>query len=210
MSTRSIRVALVNDHPVVVEGLRALLAPYSDRVRVVELASQANVVSSVDLALYDAFAVGAGAGTLEELLVNPVVSRVAVYTWDATPERVQTAFDQGVAGWLSKALDAPELVKALEAVHAGQWVVPRVAADADTATGDWPGRAQGLTAREAEVVTLISLGLNNNEIAEQTYLSINTVKSYIRSAYRTMGVTTRSQAVLWGLDHGLRPSHYGR
>ena len=44
--------------------------------------------------------------------------------------------------------------------------------------------------------------MSNHEIARQTYLSINSVQSYIRAAYRTMGVTSRSQAVLWGIDHG--------
>jgi len=62
-----------------------------------------------------------------------------------------------------------------------------------------------LTARESEIIALITTGLSNNEIARQTYLSINSVKSYIRSAYRRMGVSSRSQAVLWGVQHGLAP-----
>lgn len=70
----------------------------------------------------------------------------------------------------------------------------------------WPGRDHGLTPRESEIVSLVTSGLSNNEIAERTYLSINSVKSYIRSAYRTMGVTSRSQAVLWGIDHGMAPT----
>ena len=63
-------------------------------------------------------------------------------------------------------------------------------------------RAQGLTCREAEVVALITQGLSNAEIARRSYLSINSVKSYIRTAYRKMGVTTRSEAVLWGVGYG--------
>ena len=49
-------------------------------------------------------------------------------------------------------------------------------------------------------------GLSNGEIAARTFLSINSVKSYIRSAYRAMGVSTRSQAVLWGIDNGMAPT----
>ena len=74
------------------------------------------------------------------------------------------------------------------------------------ASQSWPGRDHGLTPRESEIIALVTSGLSNNEIAERTYLSINSVKSYIRSAYRTMGVTTRSQAVLWGIDHGMAPT----
>lgn len=205
MSTGPVRVALVNDHPVVIQGLRALLASYPQRVRALELPAPTSVATPVDLALYDPFATGAEEETLASLLANPVIARVAVYSWDLTPDRMQSAFDRGVAGWLSKTWDAAELVEALEAVRAGQRVAPRGGSNGYDVSGDWPGRLGGLTAREAEVITLITQGLNNNEIAELTHLSINTVKSYIRSAYRTIGVTTRSQAMLWGLDHGLRP-----
>ena len=60
----------------------------------------------------------------------------------------------------------------------------------------------GLTRREAEVVALIVRGRSNRQIAEGTRLSPNSVKSYIRSAYRKMGVLTRTQAVAWGIQHG--------
>ena len=58
-------------------------------------------------------------------------------------------------------------------------------------------------AREAEIIALITRGLSNKDIAARCFLSINSVKSYIRSAYRRMGVTSRSQAVLWGVRHGM-------
>ncbi|MDO9498020.1 MAG: LuxR C-terminal-related transcriptional regulator, partial [Nocardioides sp.] len=56
-----------------------------------------------------------------------------------------------------------------------------------------------------EVVALITQGLSNQEIADRCYLSINSVKTYVRTAYRKMQVTRRSQAVLWGIAHGLAP-----
>ena len=59
--------------------------------------------------------------------------------------------------------------------------------------------------REAEIVALITQGLSNQEIADRSYLSINSVKTYIRTAYRKMGVERRSQAVLWGIQHGFQP-----
>ena len=66
----------------------------------------------------------------------------------------------------------------------------------------WVGQEVGLTERKAEVVALITLGMTNRELAGRCFLSINTVKSYIRTAYRKMGVRNRSSAVLWGLAHG--------
>lgn len=69
----------------------------------------------------------------------------------------------------------------------------------------WPGEDHGLTERESEVVSLITCGLPNLEIAKRLYLSINSIKTYIRAAYRKMGVRTRAQAVLWGVRHGFLP-----
>ena len=71
--------------------------------------------------------------------------------------------------------------------------------------GDWPGRSAGLTPREAEILALITQGLSNQEIADRAFLSINSVKTYIRTAYRKINVTSRSQAVLWGVDNGFKP-----
>ena len=68
---------------------------------------------------------------------------------------------------------------------------------------DWPGRSEGLTARESEMLALITQGKSNAEIAAITYLSPNSVKTYIRSAYAKIGVTSRTQAVLWGVRYGL-------
>ena len=62
-----------------------------------------------------------------------------------------------------------------------------------------------LSAREAQVVALIVQGLSNAEIAATAFLSINSVKTYIRTAYRKIGVTRRAQAVVWGMTHGFAP-----
>ena len=64
------------------------------------------------------------------------------------------------------------------------------------------GRDVNLTEREREVMALIVSGVSNQEAADELYLTINTVKSVIRSAYAKMGVQSRSQAVAWGVHHG--------
>jgi DNA-binding NarL/FixJ family response regulator len=64
-----------------------------------------------------------------------------------------------------------------------------------------------LSEREIEVLRLIGTGVTNHEVADRMFLSINTVKSYIRSAYRKIGLTSRSQAVIWAIDHGIVPTH---
>jgi two-component system, NarL family, response regulator LiaR len=63
-----------------------------------------------------------------------------------------------------------------------------------------------LSARESEVIALIAQGLSNQEIAERAYVSINSIKTFIRSAYRKLGIERRTQAVLWATEHGFLPT----
>jgi len=64
------------------------------------------------------------------------------------------------------------------------------------------GRDLGLTPREIRILALIAQGLSNEEMAARDYLSINSIKTYIRGAYRKIGVRSRSQAVMWAIQHG--------
>ena len=201
-----LRVAVVNDYEIVVAGVAAMLAPHHDRVSIVELSSGLPVLSDVDVILYDTFAQIQGDGVDLEDLVHGSDARVVIFSWNVQPDLVRRALERGAAGYLSKGLSADEVVAALEAVHGGETVTPRESADAvDPGAGQWPGREHGLTARESEVVALITQGLSNQEIAERTYLSINSVKTYIRTAYRKIAVNRRSQAVAWGMRHGFEP-----
>lgn len=201
-----IRVALVNDYEVVVRGLADMLRSYRTRVDVVELTAGAPVGAPVDVALYDTFAQSAAdPGGVARLVANPDVRRVAVYTWNLDPTLLRASLRVGASAYLSKRLPASALVDAVEAVHAGEVVVSPDQGRGEVIGGDWPGREEGLTARESEVLALITQGMTNAEIVERTGLSINSIKSYIRSCYRKIDVTSRSRAVLWGLAHGFTP-----
>lgn len=212
-------VAVVNDCQLVVDGVAGMLRPYTDRVRVVELDCRLPVAAAVDIALYDAFAVDVQQTQLQPHLDNPRIGALVVYTWRLTDDEVHRMLGLGVRGVLAKNLDAPQLLAALEAIHAGETVVreadslagaqrpgngDRDEADPESLTHPLPDH--GLTAREAEVIALVALGLSNAEITRRLYITSNTLKSYIRTAYRKMGVERRTQAVTWALDHGLHPS----
>jgi two-component system, NarL family, response regulator LiaR len=205
MDGRAVRVAVVNDYELIVVGVAALLEPYRDRIQVVELDSKVEVVSDVDVILYDTFGLVQGSAVDVDSLVRRCDAQVVVYSWNLAPELVEKTLQRGVAGYLSKGLDAEALVAAIEAVHRGKRVRPRPQDPTERDAGSWPGRDEGLTMREAEIIALITQGLSNQEIADRSYLSINSVKTYIRTAYRKMGVARRSQAVLWGIQHGFEP-----
>jgi DNA-binding NarL/FixJ family response regulator len=205
-----ITVAIVDDYDVVVMGLANMFNQYRDRVVVTELVSNEPVVDTVDIALYDSFAQPeSDEEEISVLVNNPRARRVVVYTWNFHPDLIRSARQQGAHGYLSKTLPAQKLVEALEAVHSGETVISDTPPRARSAAGlDWPGRGEGLSDRESEILALITQGKSNAEVAALTYLSPNTVKSYIRSIYRKITVGSRTQAVLWGVNHGFTPDHH--
>jgi DNA-binding NarL/FixJ family response regulator len=204
-------VALVDDYDVVLTGVASMLDPYRHRVLVAEIDANEPLHDTVDIALYDSFAQPepeAERDEIDVLVGSPHARRVVIYTWNFHPELIETARRKGAAGYLSKTLPARDLVAALEAVHAGEHVVSDPPRRARAAVGlDWPGRHEGLTDREAEILALITQGKSNADVAKLTFLSPNTIKSYIRAVYRKIGVESRTQAVLWGVDHGFTPDH---
>jgi len=208
--SRPLTVALVDDYDVVLKGLAHMFDDYRDRIVVSEIDSNASLEDSVDIVMYDSFAQPeSDQQELNALVNNPRARNVVVYTWNFHPVLVGTAREQGVKGYLSKTLAAHELVSALELVHAGEEVISEPARRSGSAIGlDWPGRREGITDRESEILALITQGKSNAEVAALTYLSPNTVKSYIRNTYRKIGAQSRSQAVLWGVEHGFRPDHH--
>ncbi len=190
-----VTLALVNDYEVVVRGLARMLEPFEGRVRIVELTASGPSRAPADIALYDTFAT--------DLAFGPDVKaqHLVLYTAHTSNEFMTAARANGADAVLSKALISEELVAALERIRDGEILMVGGPPNAES-PGVWPAQTIGLTEREAEIVALITQGMRNEEIAERLYLSINTVKSYIRSAYRKMGVDSRSHAVLWGVDHG--------
>jgi two-component system, NarL family, response regulator LiaR len=200
-----LRVAIMDDYPVIVSGVQKLLAPYADRVNVVELVSMLPVSAEVDLLLYDTYSHEKAEGQVVDV-IEETDARVVLYTWQLREEAVSEALARGAAACLSKSLPAEELVTALERVHRGETVISeKPADDAPIAPDAWPGKEFGLSPRESEVLALICQGLSNQEVADRAYLSINSVKTFIRSAYRKIGVQRRTQAVLWATEHGFLP-----
>jgi DNA-binding NarL/FixJ family response regulator len=205
-----ISVALVDDYDIVLIGLSHMFDAYRDRIAIAEIDANRPVSKDVDIVLYDSFAQPqANSDELKVLIDNPRASRVAIYTWNFHPDLIDNAIRKGARGYLSKTLPARELVDALEAIHAGEIVISPAPGKARPARGlDWPGRSEGLTERESEILALITQGKSNADVAATTFLSLNSIKSYIRSIYRKIDVKSRTQAVLWGVEHGFKPDHH--
>ena len=211
MPSPPLRVAVVNDYDIVVSGVARMLADHRDRVQVVERDIRLPVLSDVDIVLCDMFGQVVGDGVEFGELVAEGRAKLVVYAWKTDPASVERALAAGAAGYLSKSLDSAQLVDALEAIHSGEVVTTPAAAYADVREhGDWPGRAAGLSVRESEVLALVAKGLRNREIAASLGLSVNSIKTYIRSCYAKLEVTRRAQAVRWALENGFAPERIRR
>ena len=198
-----ITVALIDDYDVVLIGLAHMFDRYRDRVVVAEIDAEEPLATSVDVALYDTFAQPeADHDDIGVLIASPRARHTAVYTWNFHPELVQSALAQGASGYLSKTLPAHALVAAIESIHGGEVVISPDPGKARIDVGlEWPGKPEGLSNRESEILALITQGKPNSEIARLTYLSPNTIKTYIRSAYRKIGVKDRAEATAWTRTH---------
>lgn len=202
--SRPVRVALIDNFEVSVAGLRSLLAPYAGRVTLLDLGRAMTKPASVDVILYEPVRQTPSSQAMLRDLVRASHTSAVVYSWRDKEGDLSGSF----TAHLSKALPAAELVNALEALHDGdRSPTRRIPSDHGplTVIRGAQKRDYDLTPREAEILTLVTQGLTNQEIGAQLYLSINSVKTYIRAAYRKIEVTRRAQAVAWGMEHGLAP-----
>ena len=197
--SRPVRVTLAHECELVTRGVGEMFAGYPSRIELVPAYADGAPALDVDITLHDSLAGRTADSAGRPVLPASYGGVLVTYTWNARPGLVELALAHGARGCLAKSLPAPALVAALEAVHRGEVVVEC----------GLRGRRRGaepvetpLTPREADVVSLITQGFDNFSIARETSLSINSVKTYIRSAYQKMGVSSRSQAVLWGVRHG--------
>jgi DNA-binding NarL/FixJ family response regulator len=221
-----IRVLIADDQRVVREGLSMLIGLIDD-VKVVGVAcdgaeavrlaeAQQPDVILMDLRMPDLDGIAATAQLRERL----PAARVLVLTTYADEDAIVPALQAGARGYLTKDASAEQIETAIRAVHAGQThldpaVQERLVAavisrppSPDFADPGSPGaRARrppdGLTTREAEVLSLLASGLSNAEIAQRLYLSHATVKTHINRIFAKTGVRDRAQAVRYAYQHGL-------
>ncbi len=208
---------MVDDHEMVIEGLKAMLAAFSSRVTVVGQAVGAdrvlNVVTSLDpdIVLCDVRMQGSsGLDVCQQLCKRDPTRKVVMLSVYDDEQYLFQALRVGAAGYLLKSISSEELVRQLEFAHRGETAIdPGMAARAvDTAARlqrdeFWPGARQGLTQRESEILALVVNGLSNRAIAARLVIGDETVKTHLSSIYRKLGVNDRTGAVATALREGI-------
>ncbi len=195
---RPLKVVIVNDFELVVRGLAALLAPFPERVEVVQMVAGGEPHGPADIALFDTFGGRRSAlSRVDAMADDPSLGKVVLYTWDL-PEGFATDIGKrAIDAVILKSTTGEQLVDALERIHRGEPVAP---AENDR----FPG-VPTLSEREREVLALLGEGLSNRAIADELYLSVDTVKTHVRKVFKKLGVGNRTQAALMANEHGLAP-----
>jgi DNA-binding NarL/FixJ family response regulator len=212
-----VRLLLVDDHQVVLEGLRSMLASQSARVCILAATTDGEEALRLagelvpDVVLLDVRLKGAsGLDLCRDLVRRHPGIKVVFFTVYDDEQYLFQALRVGAAGFLLKTTTAPELADNLDRVMDGDVAVDpslagRVAMTAARLqSGEfWPGARLGLTQRESDVLGLMVRGLSNRAIALRLSIGEDTVKTHARSLYRKLEVTDRAQAVAAALREGI-------
>lgn len=211
------RLVIVDDHQMVLDGLKAMLRPYAAQVEVAgEASDPGEAVSLVarlepDAVLLDVRLRGAsGLDLCSGILAACPATKVVFLTVYDDEQYLYQALRVGAAGFLLKRIRGGELVEYLRRIGDGEVLIDpslagRVALSAARLhSGEfWPGAHLGLTQRESEVLSLLVAGLSNRAIAAKLVVSEETVKTHSRGIYRKLGVSDRAAAVTVALREGV-------
>jgi len=206
----AIRVMLVDDHEVIIDGVRAMLRSHADEIEIVSAVKTVDdamvllgTSPPLDLVLTDArLKTSSGFELLERMATQAIEVPVVFYTAYDDEAYLFRALRAGARGYLLKQATGAELVGLLQRVMEGEVMIdPSLAGRvallaARLQLGEfWPGAHLGLTQRESEILELVVKGMSTKAIAQSLFLGEETVKSHLSSLYRKLKVKSRAEAV---------------
>lgn len=212
-------VLIVEDHPIVAEGLRALLDGYPDLTVVATAKSVADVAAATGEACPDVAVVdfhlpdGTGADAADRIRARCLATAIVFLSADDSDERLLTAIEAGASSYLLKSASGEQIVESIRAAAAGQTLIPAgTIATALTrrrrAARERSRQAQvlaSLTPREREILTLMIDGIDNRAVAELLHISYATVRTHVRSILGKLNARSQLDAVAKASQLGLRP-----
>ena len=206
-----IRIAVADDHPVVREGLVAMLETQPDFAIVGSAASGTDALALVesadpDVLLLDLEMPGLdGVGVLSALRQSGARVRAIVFTVFDTDERIIAAVEAGAVGYLLKGAPRADVFSAVRVVAAGGSLLAPLAASAvlRRVRGESPPTAPSLTMRERMVLEHLARGLGNKQIAARLGITERTVKFHVSSVFTKLGAANRTEAVTRAAQAGL-------
>jgi NarL family two-component system response regulator LiaR len=194
---KPIRVALVNDYMIVLEGLRVLLRSSETEIQVIELDVRKGPRRDVDVTLLDTYGEpDTLSDRVRSLGADASNGAIVVFSFSDQPDAVSHATRAGAQGFISKAVPQEQIIEGIKAAARGEQVIVTQRSQHSQIDESlrWPGRGIGLTERESELLSLLSTGMTNSELGRHLYVSENTVKTHLRRLYAKLGVRNRAQA----------------
>jgi two-component system NarL family response regulator len=197
------RCLIVDDHPVVRAGVRAVLEQAFDAVEISEADSIENVgeVSGEhpDVVVVDPWRAGVDVGQVVERLRGDLKAPIVVFTSDGGARLLSEALKAGVKGYVRKDSPSEDLVRAIEAARGGEFYVdPGLSSTIVLDEGD-----RTLSARQREILQMLADGMQTDAVAEKLGLSTETVRTHTKRILAKLEASTRTQAVAIGIRHGL-------
>ncbi|MFJ9363912.1 response regulator [Nocardia sp. NPDC101769] len=207
-----IRILLVDDHPIVREGLRGILASEPDIEVVGEAATADEAVAAADsqepdVIFMDLRMPGDGVVAIERITTRKPTVKIVVVTTYNTDADILRAVEAGAVGFLLKDASRAVLVDAVRAAYRGESVLGRTVADR-LVRGIHRSAASALSSREIEVLTQVSKGLTNAQIGRILHIGESTVKTHLLRTYGKLNVSDRAAAVATAISLGLLPLEY--
>ena len=203
--TRNIRVLLVDDHPLVVQGIRGILETY-DHISVVACAvdgTQALTLMeqhSPDVVLMDLNMPGLnGLAATEFMLEKDPSAKILILSMHDSPEYISTAMRHGARGYVLKDVPTDEIVAAVETVFDGQTYF---SSGIETVLRSDSGRVQ-LTSREQTVLLELASGRSNKEVGEALNISVRTVETHRKNIKRKLGISSTAGLTRYALQNGV-------
>ena len=204
-----IRVAIVDDHTIVRNGLVSLLGAHAD-LEIVGAAGDGEEAVALcieqrpDVVLMDLSMPGVGGIEATRRIAEQAPGvQVVVLTSFMDRERIVDALNAGAIGYLLKDAEPEELVRGIHTAARGESPLDPRAARTMLGAQRTPDPLDALTDREREVLALVAEGLPNKQIGRRLEISEKTVKAHLTSIFRAIGVSDRMQAGLWARRHGL-------
>jgi DNA-binding NarL/FixJ family response regulator len=204
MPTTTLRVLVVDEHPVVRQGVRALLERGLDGAEVTDAASLATALDDMgtkqpDVTIVDPWRAGGDVESILTTLTSKFGSPIVVFTADGGARLLSDALKAGVKGYVRKDSPGEDLVRAIQAARDGDFYVdPALSSTIVLDDGD-----KTLSERQREILQMLADGMQTEAVAIKLGLSTETVRTHTKRILAKLGADTRTQAVAIGIRTGL-------
>ena len=195
---------IVDDHPVVRAGVRAVLEQAFSGARVADAASLEDAGDLLDgdppdVVIVDPWRAGVDVGDVVARLQRQLKAPIVVFTSDGGARLLSEALKAGVKGYVRKDSPSEDLVRAIDAARSGEFYVdPGLSSTIVLDEGD-----RTLSARQREILQMLADGMQTDAVAEKLGLSTETVRTHTKRILAKLEASTRTQAVAIGIRHGL-------